>query len=86
MYRRIPRIGRTPSLGDRQCDCAERTGELVVMTCPVCCTEALRAMRVLTSRGRAIILDTKGSVSGLLELEQDLYGEHKNSPKVRPSS
>ncbi len=52
------------------CDCAERTGELIVFTCPVCMGLALKALRVLTTRAKLIRVDSKDSVSGLeLELE-----------------
>ncbi len=52
------------------CHCAERTGDLVVFTCPVCCDKALAALRVLTNRAVVVKLDKEGSVSGLeLELE-----------------
>ncbi len=52
------------------CNCAERTGELIVFTCPVCMGLALKALRVLTKKGKLIKVDSKGSVSGLeLELE-----------------
>ncbi len=64
---------------DRQCDCAERTGELVVFTCPVCMGSALKALRALTKQGVIVRLDKEGSVSGTLELEEPL-GEYKNSP------
>ena len=55
------------------CECAKRTGELVVFTCPVCCGSALAALRELTTRGTAIRLDRSGSVSALVEGEE-LYG------------
>ncbi len=32
------------SVVDRQCDCAERTGELVVFTCPLCMVVALESI------------------------------------------
>ncbi len=57
---------------DRQCDCAERTGELVVFTCPLCVTKAMQAMADLTTRGISVRLDRSGSVSGTLELEETL--------------
>ncbi len=60
------------TLGDRQCDCAERTGELVVFTCPVCMGVALKALRALTTQGISVRLDKSGSVSGTLELEEPL--------------
>ena len=66
-------------MSDRQCDCAERTGELVVFTCPVCMGPALKALKALTKRGICVRLDRSGSVSGTLELEEPL-GEYKNSP------
>ncbi len=53
------------------CNCAERTGELVVFTCPVCMLLAKGALlRLLTKRGKLVKLDVPGSVSGL-ELELD---------------
>ncbi len=54
----------------RSCECAERTGELVVFTCPVCMEVALEHLRALTSRGILVKVDKEGSVSALeLELE-----------------
>ena len=59
---------------DRQCDCAERTGELVVFTCPVCLSAALVHLRGLTKKGKLVKVDKVGSVSALeLELE-DYHG------------
>ena len=55
---------------ERTCDCAERTGELVVFTCPVCIGLVLPAMSVLTNEGVYVRLDKSGSVSGTLELEE----------------
>jgi len=55
---------------DRQCDCAERTGELVVFTCPVCMVKARNAMRVLTHKGFLVRLDESGSVSASVEVEE----------------
>ncbi len=51
------------------CSCAERTGELVVFTCPVCMVPALRAIRALTKKGIVVRLDESGSVSGKVEVE-----------------
>ena len=58
---------------DRQCDCAERTGELVVFTCPLCMAPALRAIRALTNKGVVVRLDKSGSVSASVEVEE-LHG------------
>ncbi len=55
------------------CDCAERTGELVVFTCPVCCNAALAAIELLTERLTVVRLDRSGSVSGTVEVEEN-YG------------
>jgi len=55
------------------CSCAERTGELVVFTCPVCIGKVLPAMSVLTKGGSLVRLDKSGSVSGLVEVEES-YG------------
>jgi len=52
------------------CNCAERTGELIVFTCPLCMSAALVHLEALTSRGKLIKVDVPSSVSGLeLELE-----------------
>ena len=56
------------------CDCAERTGELIVFTCPVCMGLALKALRVLTKKAKLIKVDSTGSVSGL-ELELEAHAE-----------
>jgi len=56
------------------CSCAERTGELVVFTCPVCCDKALLALRQLTKKGSLIRLDKSDSVSGLVEVEEGYVG------------
>ncbi len=56
------------------CGCAERTGELVVFTCPVCMGEALNHLRELTNLGKLVRVDKEGSVSGL-ELELGTYGQ-----------
>ncbi len=55
------------------CSCAERTGELVVFTCPLCMGPALRAIRALTKKGIVVRLDRSGSVSGKVEVEES-YG------------
>jgi len=57
----------------RQCDCAERTGELVVFTCPLCMEGALYHLRGLTNKGIEVRLDKSGSVSGQVEVEE-LHG------------
>ena len=57
-------------MSGRQCDCAERTGELVVFTCLVCMGPALRALTLLTRNGSLIRLDKSGSVSGTVEVEE----------------
>jgi len=54
----------------RQCDCAERTGELIVFTCPLCMGVALKALRALTKRGLLIRVDEEGSVSASVEVEE----------------
>ena len=59
---------------DRQCDCAERTGELVVFTCPVCMSLAkAQLLQLLTNEGFVVRLDKSGSVSGKVEVEE-LHG------------
>ena len=58
------------------CSCAERTGELVVFTCPLCMNRAFTAMvKYLTTQGIIVRLDKSGSVSGLVEVEEP-YGQH----------
>ncbi len=74
-WSRIPREGVRLIVGDRQCDCAERTGELVVFTCPVCMGVALKALRALTTRGISVRLDEEGSVSASVEVEES-HGEY----------
>ncbi len=52
------------------CNCAERTGELIVFTCPLCMSAALVHLRGLTKVAKLIKVDSTSSVSGLeLELE-----------------
>ncbi len=57
------------------CSCAERTGELVVFSCPICCEKALLHLQGLTKKGSMIRLDKSGSVSGLVEVEEP-YGQY----------
>ena len=53
------------------CSCAERTGELVVFTCPLCMGAAKdQLIKLLTSQGIIVRLDKSGSVSGLVEVEE----------------
>ncbi len=61
---------RRPTPAIQACTCAERTGELVIFTCPVCCTRALEQLKGLTRKGVAISLDRSGSVSALVEGEE----------------
>ncbi len=53
----------------RQCDCAERTGELVVFTCSVCMEPVKAALEALTTRGILVKVDREGSVSASVEGE-----------------
>jgi len=63
-------VGQVESPKRSTCNCAERTGELIVFTCPLCMSAALVHLKGLTKRGKLIKVDSKGSVSGLeLELE-----------------
>ncbi len=59
-------------MNDRQCDCAERTGELVVFTCPLCLEVVSAALEALTARGILIRVDEEGSVSASVEVEDGL--------------
>ena len=61
-------------MGDRQCDCAERTGELVVFTCPICMEVVSAALEALTTRGILVKVDIPGSVSALVEVEESSHG------------
>ena len=46
------------------CDCAERTGTLIVFTCPVCMGAAKdQIIKLLTNEGIIVRLDKEGSVS-----------------------
>jgi len=56
------------------CECAERTGDLVVFTCPLCMEAALEHLQALTTRGTMITVDKSGSVSALVEVEE---GSHR---------
>jgi len=67
------REGARLSVGDRQCDCAERTGDLVVFTCPVCMEPVKAALEALTTRGILVKVDESGSVSASVEVEE-FYG------------
>jgi len=58
------------TLAGRQCGCAERTGELVVFTCPLCLRPVRAALEALTKRGILVKLDESGSVSALVEVEE----------------
>ena len=58
----------------RSCKCAERTGELIVFTCPLCMEAALVHLRALTKVAKLVKVDEEGSVSGL-ELELEPYGQ-----------
>ena len=62
-------------MSGRQCDCAERTGELVVFTCPVCLGPVAQALRALTTRGILVKVDNEGSVSASVEVEES-HGEY----------
>ena len=56
---------------ERTCDCAERTGELVVFTCPSCMGAAKeQILKLLTYEGVLVRLDRSGSVSGKVEVEE----------------
>jgi len=56
------------------CSCVERTGELVVFTCPNCYGLAkARLLEGLTTKGLLVRLDKSGSVSASVEVEE-LHG------------
>ncbi len=61
---------RRSKVVDRQCDCAERTGDLVVFTCPSCLSTVRAALEALTARGILVNLDESGSVSASVEVEE----------------
>ncbi len=56
----------------RQCDCAERSVDRFVFTCPVCVSKVIESssFRFLTEAVQAVRLDKSGSVSGLVEGEE----------------
>ena len=63
------------TLDDRQCDCAERSVDRFVFTCPLCVGKVVEssAFRFLTEAVKAVRLDSKVSVSGPVEVEGDLW-------------
>jgi len=58
-----------------QCDCAERSVDRFVFTCPVCVSKVIESssFRFLTEAVKAVRLDIPGSVSGLDE-DEECYG------------
>ena len=61
------------SVVDRQCDCAERSVDRFVFTCPVCVGKVVESSsyRFLTEAVKAVRLDRSVSVSGKVEVEVD---------------
>ena len=57
----------------RQCDCAERSVDRFVFTCPVCVGKVVESssFRFLTEAVEAVMLDRSVSVSGKVEVEED---------------
>ena len=72
-FPRILRIGRTPSLGDRQCDCAERSVDRFVFTCPLCVGKVVEssAFKFLTEAVESVML---GAREGARDETGDLCG------------
>ena len=62
-------------MGDRQCDCAERSVDRFVFTCPLCVGAVIRSssFRFLTEAVESLRLDSTGSVSASVEGEE-LHG------------
>ena len=58
-----------------QCDCAERSVDRFVFTCPVCVRKVIEtsSFRFLTEAVKSLRLDRHGSVSGLDE-DEEVYG------------
>ncbi len=59
----------------RQCDCAERSVDRFVFTCPICVSKVIESssFRFLTEAVKAVRLDSTGSVSASVEGEES-YG------------
>ncbi len=57
------------SLAVRQCDCAERSVDRFVFTCPVCVSKVVESssFRFLTEAVKSVKVDSRGSVSALVE-------------------
>jgi len=56
----------------RQCDCAERSVDRFVFTCPVCVGKvvASSSFRFLTEAVKSVRVDKPSSVSALVEAEE----------------
>ena len=56
----------------RTCDCAERSVDRFVFTCPVCVSKVIEtsSFRFLTEAVKAVRLDREGSVSASVEGEE----------------
>ena len=53
------------------CDCAERSRDGFVFTCPVCVAPiVVRLMELLTIKLESVRLDKEGSVSASVEVEE----------------
>ena len=61
------------------CSCAERSGETVIRTCPLCCAAAIRGFFLggLDNTELFSQVDTRVSVSGLDEDEDPVVGLSK---------
>ncbi len=56
----------------RQCDCAERSVDRFVFTCPVCVSKVIESssFRFLTEVVESVRIDSTGSVSASVEGEE----------------
>ncbi len=56
----------------RQCDCAERSVDRFVFTCPICVSKVIESssFRFLTEAVKSVRLDSTGSVSASVETEE----------------
>ncbi len=60
----------------RQCDCAERSVDRFVFTCPVCVGKvvASSSFKFLTEAVKSVSIDSEGSVSASVESSDFPYG------------
>ncbi len=61
---------------ERQCDCAERSVDRFVFTCPICVGKVIEtsSFKFLTEAVKSVRLDKSGSVSASVEVEEPYHG------------